>query len=378
MNSSPDPDATPNRRTRYERRETAAADALRGLLRETLLEKFPSLAAAPAELELNVSFRLDTAEAGGLVFEPNLRQQVVAQATESLAARTAYREGAVYDFGARSSETPLCRPPDATSVFAGYDGTGRPLWSARDVDRIEPTTTRGRDLRKPPPGLRGAERAYSVLGQVEYGPVPLPASYRELAGGERLAMTFQAVETRDPQGQFRLRLNPLAGRLLPDEWERLLEERELKRVATAFVKARERLAEVEREAFQALAHRDSNGYRETMRRVPGVLHGLAGDLKRATGTSRSGAEEPSAGEVLEAGIEDLFYDANRRTWVVVARGSGTGYVFSESGDYLTRFQADPEKVARRLGAERWRPAGAADEAFLMRVKARLRGDEAPR
>jgi hypothetical protein len=384
--AAPEAPAAPAR-SRTERREQASADALRGLIRDFLLEKYPAIMEAGEPLLLSIDLLLEPGEPGALRFEPDLRRQVSEQVQVLLAPRDAFEEGAVYDFQQNSPRVPGCRPPEPDAVFAGYDNLGRAKWhsftqcllDARDprVDQVAGKAGRpvsllqkGKDLRSEQLSSHGrANKAYSLLGQLSCGYFSLPPAYAKTAGGDKLALTFQIVETRDTRGDFALRLNLLAGGLLATEVKDLLQEPAFRRLAAACDHARGKTADIERRAREALAQRDSDGFQRAMRRVPAILQDLANDVENPSEPARAPQPDPRVwtGDVAEARPDDLFFDSPRESWVLLG-SRGKAHAFSTDGRYITTFPVTAAMLEQRIVSGRWVAEHADRDTQLARMK----------
>ena len=384
---APETPAAPTR-SRYERREQASADALRGLIRDFLLEKYPAIMEAGEPLLLSIDLLLEPGEPGALRFEPDLRRQVSEQVQVILAPRDAYEEGAVYDFQQNSPRVPGCRPPEPDAVFAGYDNLGRAKWhsftqcllDARDprVDQVAGKAGRpvsllqkGKDLRSEQLSSHGrANKAYSLLGQLSCGTYTLPPAYAKTAGSDKLALTFQVVETRDTCGEFALRLNTLAGGLLSTELNDLLQESSFRSLAAARDHARSKTADTERRAREALAQRDSDGFQRVMRRVPAILQDLANDVENPAEPARAPQQnDPRVwkGDVEEARPDDLFFDSPRDSWVLLG-SRGKAHAFGGDGRYLTTFPVTVAMLEQRIVSGRWVAEHPERENQLQRIR----------
>lgn len=382
-------------RSRTERREQAAADALRGLIRDYLLEKCPDVLEQSEPMVFTLKVELvpgePAGEPGELSFKPHLRKQLGRQVQTHSPEPLLFEEGAMYDFQEEKTDS---RPSDPSEVFSGYDSMGRPQWTtytqflldARDSDvdqlhqpRGRPLVRhqRGKDLKSGQLGSFGkASRAYSLLGQVTAGYYRLPPAFAKTAGGEKVAFSFQVVETRDAHGKLRLRLNTLAGGLLPVEVKDLLQDRDFRTVASVREEAVQALARVEEKALAASAMRDSEGFQAAMRRIPGVLYGLRDGLEgkmrhaspgRGAPNERKPANDRYKSDLPDAVVGEFFRDAERKSWVLIG-ASGFAHAFQDSGRYLTSFPVNPGLIESRILSERWQMGAPGADALLNRVK----------
>lgn len=375
---SPPPPPAPPALSRTERRVRASADALRTLLRDLHLDRHGA-DTADGELELTLRVRVRPAAQWELVFDPPLVAQLEEQLAEARAERDVYRRGRVYCFRCGSSDCEHAAPSSPLHVFHGYDETGRPGWlefqqvliEARDerVDQLYARPPRvvarvqfGRQLRGRQLASFGrASRSYAVLGQVIAGWFPLPG------GDEKLALTFQLVESRDGAGRFRLELNLLAalppGRdlevMLSDGWQpdifrargiaqRAIEAAEL-RVAGAQAEGRFEDARAELSRLPGVLHRLveglERGHRQSLRRTRHV------EQRRQESRPVNKAFDDARGAKPDA----LFVDLKAGTFVVCGP-KGRTHAFNDQGRHVTSFLLKPDAVEFRLRTERWRRA----------------------
>lgn len=338
--------------TRSQRREQAAADALRGLIRDILQDKFPDFDLQPAPLSLNLSLELRPGETGALRFTPPLREQMLDQTEVQMGTRQAFLPGTVYDFHAQSHALPGCRPPDARSVFAGYDPLGHPKWSPV-TDLIRPGETlrilSGKDMKSEQLAAFGKnDPAFNILGQLIVGPSPVPEACQPLTGSPEFALSVQIVETRDPRGRFALASNLLCGGLLPDELTTMLQDSTLVHLRAGVVALTDQLARLERQALLAWTHQDRSELNKLLSAVPKLLAACAARFSPEP-------DIPSpfpAADLAAARDEDWFWDAGRRSWILNA-GGHTAHAFAEDGGHLTSFALSAKLISQRLARQRW-------------------------
>jgi hypothetical protein len=264
--------SNPQQSTRSQRREQAAADALRSLIRDTLLDKFPVLAEEHIEIPLHLSLKL-TGEA--LKFTPDLRSQILEQAEAFLAPCESFHPGSVFDFHARTAEAPGCRPPGALDVFAGYDPLGHPKWSRLSAMLPEGLPLKifsGKELKTEQLLAHGKnDKNYNLLGQLILGPLPVPRVYQNFTESPECALTLQIVEVRDAQAHFSLRVNLLCGKLLAEELEAMIQENPLREVNRALLQLREEVGRLEAQALEAWCHQDSKALSLILKAVPKIF-----------------------------------------------------------------------------------------------------------
>ncbi len=261
----------PPENTRSQRREKAAADALRSFVRDTLLEKFPLLEPEELNLPLTLSLQINCAEAGELRFEPDLRSQVIEQAEAYLNPLEIFHDGCVYDFHDKKSK----RPPSSLSVFSGYDAFGHPKWAPVQELLTENTSLNifpGKDLKTEQLAAYGKnDKAYNILAQLILGPQPVPKAYQQLCGSDRFALTLQIVETRNARAHFSLEPNLLIGGLLPDERDEMLQELPLRPLHEAVMHLKNGLIQLEQKALSAWHHQDTKALNTALQNVPRLL-----------------------------------------------------------------------------------------------------------
>lgn len=373
--------------SRIDRREKAAADVLRTFIRDAHVDRFGPVVHGQDELMLQLRLVVRPADNWSLAFNPPLADQVERQLQDARADLGAARKGRAYCFRCASSLCEHAVPPSSLHVFAGYSPTGQPEWeefaqaliAARDerVDRLfsDPpailTCLRfGRDLRDRQLASFGrASKTYALLGQVTAGYFPVRSSGAVRGPTpERLALTFQAAETRDASGALRLMLNVIGvdPRGLPLE-DALASETGW---GSAVYRAREiasrDLENLERLAVQAReAGRPEEGL-AAMKKIPGVLDRLAeslerGDRQQARRTQHAEARRGSVRPVHKA-LDDAasaspanHFSDERTGGIVVCGPRGRAHVFNPEGRHITSFCLTPEAVAYRVRTSRWKP-----------------------
>jgi len=373
-------------RSRFERREQASADALRGLLRDFFAEIAPEQALTEP-LTLTLQVELMPGEPGELFFKPSLRKQLARQMPLTPGGSTGFVEGFVYNHHDGDAEGPGCRPVEADQVFAGYDAMGRPQWmsytqfllNGRDeaVDQLHqrhggPVTRmqRGKDLKSEQSVSFGkTSRVYSLLGQLTSGFYELPKAFHAAAGSERFALTVQVVETRDAKGRLMLGLNPVAGGLLPVEFQAVLMEHRFRGLREGLEGARQNLASLEQEARVALAARETERFQQVMRKVPRILQDLKDSMEGRTAPPRAAPKQDDRwkNDLSEAGLSELFFDSARDSWVLLG-ASGQAHVFAANGHPITSFPVTPDLIEKRIVSGRWQMEAPGGEAVLAKIR----------
>jgi hypothetical protein len=379
------------------RREQAARDVLRSLLRDQYVFLFGTRPPPAAQVPVTVRLTADPGRNWELAFDPPLLDQVSEALSEAQAASAACQAGRVYCFRCAGTACEHAVPPTSLAVFRGYAATGVPEWSelvqalmdARD-DRVEAlyaTPPRvlaavqfGHELRKHQLAAFGrSSRTYAVLGQVlaGYFPVP-PLAGAANAAPDRCALTLQAVETRDEHGRWQVRLNVLAAGLTPAHWQELLASGWRPWVARA-VQTAGRAIESLSQQCQALRDARAAQPAQPLKRLPAVLGRLARDLEqgaRQQNRRTTHAEDRRADlRPVHKAVEDaraadddrLFVDLKRHTWVACGR-QGRAHVFSpEDRRHVTSFVLPPDGAAFRVRTGRWRPMQADEIAAFRRL-----------
>ncbi len=330
-----------------------------------------------------------------------LVKAITARIDDALKASGGWRQGHVYCF---QCDEPGCRhsvPPQPAATFAGYNGTGRPVWVGfaelcieRGDDRIHKVfadtpqvialVQDGASLSPDVlPEFGGAGNALSVVGQVVAG--LLPAAYAPGDGHDRVALTVQVVQMPDAGRRGRFRLN-----LLGTSWEGI--------AAVLATEGAHSPAEGLRSAIAAARHRLEAQSRHLRKRekaaentdphagAMAVLTDLQRDIERvfrghkwrtrhAEHRHRSGKRPTvtAVGEARNAPDNRLLHDINRKTIVVLGR-KGRAHVFSQQGKHVTSLQLGPGEINRKTTRGRWRPLDK-DTARAFREAVQARGDQ---
>jgi len=369
---------------RAERRERAACDALRALLRDHYLHQFGANLPREQAVPVRLNLRVKPGEAWATEFDPPFAEQIQGQIEDAQAGWDRYQRGHVFCFRCQSAGCEHATPPGPLAVFRGYSSTGTPEWwelaqafiEARDerVDRLyaEPPAVLarmqyGHDLKDRQLSSFGrASKTYAILGQVVAGYFTLPGAHR---AGERraarFAVTLQAVEARGADGAPVLRLNPIVGGTSPEEWDELLVSAWRPSVGRALDAAARAVEDVERQVRSARESSDPEMLRKHLQRMPGILNRLArtleqGDRQTARRTRHAeqhAREERPVHKALEdarrAGEEQLFFDEKHHTWIACGR-QGRAHAFNEMGRHVTSFVLPPGGAEFRVRTRRWR------------------------
>ncbi|MBN1550629.1 hypothetical protein JW979_04130, partial [bacterium] len=168
-----------------------------------------------------------------------------------------YAPGYVFCYLCESSDCVHSLPPSSKHVFAGYQSNGKPEWTVfhqmlldqgdhriailfDDNPEIIGQFTRGRDLkRRMMKGFGKLSKTYDLLGQVTIGYIPLSSEHGGTGTVDTFALTVQAVESRNLEGNFDLNLNLIAGLSDPAHIGDQLYHPRLKKITQALNKAKE-------------------------------------------------------------------------------------------------------------------------------------------
>jgi hypothetical protein len=392
--------------SRTERRIRAVQDALRTLIRDHYTYRFGAGSIPADEIPVSLSLTVRPHNDWELEIDPPFVEQVDAQLEDAQAGRARYVEGRVYCFRCASSDCEHSVAPGPLSVFRGYGSTGVPEWSElvqalidmRDerVDQLyseRPMVLAGlqlgRDLRRQQLTSFGrASKTYSILGQVVAGYFAWRAGGRGRPPAlERLAATFQVVETRAHDGSLRLVLNPIVGGIERDRWDELVVDTLAASVGKALEDARWALAEVERRARVARDERKSDELRKAMGSVPRILLRLARALEQGARQTQRRTRHAQAHQRTErpvhkavddarhAAADALFFDEKRQTWIACGR-QGRAHAFNAEGRHVTSFVLPAGGAEFRIRTGRWR-ALQADEVERFRAAIERAGRAEP-
>ncbi len=312
---------------------------------------------------------------------------------KELAARSdVYQPGRVYCYLCESSACEHANPPGLRSVFMGYYGNGKPRWRdflqtmleidsevARDLcenARLAAHYFRGRELKRYL--LRGfgkASKTYDILSQVILGYLSFR---RSDSGTVQLAVTLQAIESRKPDGAFRLTLNILANPAFCDEAYPMPSEHIpvlLEKMATSKYHREYRVIRHTQKRFREIERRINNappdartGIKRTlMAEIPKIMmnivhtvHHLDRQSLRRTGHADARRTE---NRPVPAAISDLekatpgkcYWDIRRKTFAVLGKKQRV-HIFTATGVHVTSLKLTTEQIQQRTARKRWRPA----------------------
>ena len=394
------PDA--ERPDRFRRRETAARDALRALIRDCTLDRFGARGQRTEPVRFTFQVSVNPERAWELTFDPPFERQLERQLTDVEAVWGAYVAGRVHCFRCGSAACEHAVPPDTGMVFRGYSSTGVPEWcefvqalvEAKD-ERIDRLYARppavlclvqgGHELRDRQLSAFGrASHSYAILAQAVVGMLPLPRRGRTTQAAQT-ALTLQAVETRGPRGQLQVRLNAIAGGVTQQDWLEMRASDWQPAVVRALEDAERAIELMERRA--QTAHEAAEGgvpLHEILRHVPAVLRRFARSVERGgrQQVHRTRHAEDRRGErpvgkanddAKSAPPEAFFFDEKTDTRVVCGP-QGRTHVFNAEGRHVTTFFLAPGGAEFRVRTQRWRRLSVEETAaFRAQLLARREG-----
>jgi hypothetical protein len=403
---------SPPQITRLQRKEKAACDALKGLIRECHLDAFGVRPPSSDELTLSLQIRVRHSLEWALDLEPPLVRQIEEQLAEAHAAAMAYHAGRVHCFRCRSSDCEHSAPPAMGYVFKGYSSTGVPEWWELVQALIEMRDERAEQLYEAPPRVLAcvqfghdlkakqlssfgrASRNYSILAQCVCGyytmPGGVPSGHRDF---NRLAVTFQAVETRDPAGRLSLRLNTIPSAITLDQWQELIIADAPTGIGESIAQAEQAMADLAQVITDARSRggEASQEVRHQFAQVPHLMRRLARAIEqRARQSTRRThhaqerrAQRPvhkALDDAVHASDESIFFDERQKTFVVCGP-HGRAHVFNDQGRHVTTFRLPPGSLDFRIRTQRWRRLNAEElqhiRAALARVLAADQSSEVP-
>ncbi len=325
-----------------------------------------------------------------------LGKQVGKQLTGALRSAGAFEQGAVYCFLCESSGCQHARPEEADSTFSGYAANGKPEWTsftnlliARGEERVDrlfaddpevvAITQSADELQEGLLPLFDHEGvAYRLLGQVVTGLVSRTLTSARRGKEQRVALTFQIVETTHNSGP-RLRLNVLG--LSPEEIADAAADDDARGPAEAL---RRTIGET-RHRVDGLARRAqrSDGDVDLTELSAALLSRLRGDVERVfrpvQRRTRHAQERHQQGDrptgeamddVRSASSEQFFNDSRRNT-IVVLGPRNRGHIFTEDGRHVTSIRLQPGELEKKTERKWWTPMRAEGIAQLRaQLKAR--------
>jgi hypothetical protein len=384
----PDP-AAAVRLSRHQRREVAACDALRTLLRDCYESQHGVRPPASGEIRLELAVKALPAGGWKVVFDPPVAEQVDAQLAEAQAQWAVYRRGAVFCFRCGSSACEHAVPPGPLEVFRGYGSTGIPEWCELVQSALDCGDSRAAELYADPPRILAclqmgrtlkerqlssfgrASRTYSVLGQVVAGYFRMPAR-RRLGAEPRLALTIQIVETRGAKGETVVALNRIAGGVEPEDLDERLAGDWQPGLTRALEQGGRRVESLANRILAVRSAGPSADVRILFREVPAILRGIARDIEgghrqdeRRTHhvEERRRIQRPihkALEEARAAGPGDLFFDEKRQTIIACGR-QNRAHVFNEAGRHVTSFILPSDGADFRMRTGRWRRLDADEQ-----------------
>ncbi len=328
-------------------------------------------------LSLRLAVDLKDPEAGAEKLARQLEQAVARFVEDAVQAEAAFRPGRAF---CHRCESAVCRhalPPQSRAAFAGYTPTGLPRWidfpqlcldlRHEQVDRLYATPPailtlemEGQFLHADLlPEFHRAARHHEVPGQVCAGLFPLSGA------SEPVALTFQAVVTRQPRGRRHVGLNVIGGGPLG---EIVLAETapEEKPWRAAVLWAQAQFEEITKQT----GRRASTPEPMFLRRVHGVLQGLARRIERDTrGRDRRtrhaqkrhlSGDRPTRKAIddLRQAGEDACLQDGRNDTLVILGSRGRTHFFAPEGRLVSSVHYSTEQVQRKIRMGHWKPVPA--------------------
>jgi len=377
------PSDQPPARNRAQRRQQAARDAVRALVRDYYQQHFGAAPPGHKSFVINLALRFSPDKAWAVEFHPPFEEQISGQLEELEAARGVFERGRVFCFRCATTRCEHARPPGPLDVFRGYSSTGVPEWyelaqalmeaKHEQIDllyaeppRVLATLQYGHTLKLRQLTTFGrASKTYSILAQVVAGYFLAPSAPGHPRDDRRFAVSFQAVECRGPSGELQLCLNPITARLTAAEWDELLASDWQAYIERAYNGAATAIENLERQAREARRNADPRRLRDLLRRVPAILARLGRELEQGArqGIRRTHHADShrrhirpvhkALEDALQAPLERWFYDEKKATWVVCGKQRRV-HVFNADARHVTSLMLPPASVEFRLRTRRWR------------------------
>ncbi len=400
---SPSPPAAKPRRRRRPRTkkkpaptQVTANDSLEAILLQTVREAYQDLFGQNLDetpMDLNLRFQVTPGKPWRLTFDPPLPEQLREVFERHEARDACFHQGRVYCFQCDQPDCEHSTPASAQEVFAGYDPVGRPRWQEmapyllelkdervdqlyRENGQVVSRQLAGHNLKHRQLTTFGkASKRFSLISQVILGYLPL----KDRDGArERLAISFQAVESRTAQGRIRLHLNTVMYGADRDELETQLDE-QFPWIRRARRQAEEKLQRAEEHLARLVQRPNGVKPRQVLRQVPDILQQMRQQLQQGYRQScrrTKHAEErrellrpidKAMADLQTARLEDFFFD-NREETVILRGQRGRCHVFTTAGKHVTSFVIGDTSTQGRLRRGRWTPLDQSEcESFLAGV-----------
>ena len=355
-------------------RLTAMENALKALIREQYLESFgPVLSDS---VRLNLSFHIDSD--WNCHIDPPLDQQIQPQLETILADYQAFQEGSIYCFRCQSSHCDHSRPPTGLEVFRCYDELGCPKWCDFSQLLLDLGDERVNALFEEPPRVISlvqsgnelqtrrlasfgkSSKTYSIIQQVAAGYIKI--QNRESPYQEKIAMTFQAVETRDSRGTICFRLNTLIGTKDQDLLDQLKIGEQHPWLFSCIRKANKALETLN----PGLKSEKPGMIQQVSSKASAIMKRLAADLMQGHRQSKQRTQHAQLRRdirrPISSAMEDLrtapaercFFDKKTEAIAILGH-SGRCHIFNQEGKHITSFHMTGDEVQWRLHKKRWSP-----------------------
>jgi len=352
-------------------------EALAAVVQEAYREVCGHPGRETVEVPLELSARVHSGRPWKVRAEPSLAEQVKRAVREAGARELVFHRGRVFCYRCESSLCPHGHPPSPAKVFGGYSPTGLPRWVelteimiAMKHPRIEALFDSSArmlaaaymdspSLKHRQLGVFGRQsKTYDILCQVVVGYLRFPLRKEGAGGGEKVALTLQAVEIRDRSRKGRVVLNVLGNLADGSPAVESLEGAFQMRILDSVVTARRLLARLGGQGRKPSAAIEKPADK-IMRKTAGALERLGRQSERRTGHAeyRRAEKRPTSKaleDALAAQDEALLWDDRKKT-VIVCGGRTRVHVFSLEGKHVTSFSLKREELDGRVRRRRWNP-----------------------
>ncbi len=372
------------------------------ILESRLAERYRNYARAvpdaSADEEITFRARFQTDEHGvSVIFEPDLNTQIQSWFTELFTHENAYRSGRVYCYFCESNTCLHAAPDQEGEVFAGYQSNGIPDWvdflqvvlAKNDPDigilfdepgGVIALPMRGRDLKQRLlPGFGKRSKSYDILYQVVMGYFSLRTSAVSFDRTDRIAMTLQAVESRDAEGLVQLNINLLVK--FRDEYILdYMAESPYRKLFKAIHHAREKVADIETILRNTPPPEQSACRRKLLPGIPGIMNEIARTLRHYNRQSHRRTEHADQRIQDDRPITSAYRDVINRSgqifwdnWhqtIAVPGPRQRIHIFSPGGRHITSLKLPWDKIQSRLSRKRWTILdGQRQDDFIVKIKA---------
>lgn len=392
------------RRTATEPLERAYRD-LERWVRQRLTDAIGPDGELPPFLDIRVSLPLRLRGQGREAAEQRFRndaERELARWIEQFELdRLGYQNGHVF---CHWCQAPVCEhssPPDARSIFVGYEATGTPQWrefTSWVVDRRDERVDQLFADRPVPLALyvAGEELEGELLPDFRRGPIRIacqavaglfqvPAAPGSHARWETMAVTVQLVERRLGGGDPSYSLNVISSvpdghhlpTLLDQNVSRLL-SRFVASLHTELRRLEDEFRSAKRQGRRVSLRRARERARQSLERAPVLLEKFLRQGNRRTEHAEergSDPERPTAPARADAGRAGAEFFLDRKERTVIVRGPRNRvHVFREDGTHITSVVYAGKTVQQRLKSRRWVPLAL---EHVVRFREQLEAQDGP-